>query len=385
MSSDVFARTADRTLAFLRTTADRSSIKWIFRSVPLAALALTSFTLFWEFPSYDLTLVRGVGDCNYDPFFEQVGAPFTDHSADHPEGTHARNLPFRFVPAILAKFLGIGTIPGAMLFQVACQLVLHWLVILFLIRLKISIRRAFFMAIPVALIAGGHSYASDHWGYFDTLALCFLVGALLVRSSPISVPILVLAYFTDERALVASPAILACELLMYRSPDDGPFRPRDLMVPPVLHLVLSWLGYALIRMALAEFMGLTTGLPAAHFFLDQLGDAPLVLYHGLEGFLFLLLLFQVRSRNKAGTPPFLLFLLSLMVVWAVAISVYDKERSMVYLLPHVLLMLVVLLRELSIRSVDRWVLLVIMVNVLYSDAYPMPAQIFRMMFITGTL
>ncbi|MBK9758444.1 MAG: hypothetical protein IPO90_00370 [Flavobacteriales bacterium] len=359
--------------------------QWLVASPFRISIALTVFAFFWNFPSYDLVFVRGEVSQNWAGFLEQVNAPFTDHTLQYPDASHSAKLGFRFVPALICRALNIHTVAGAVVFQTVTTFALHALLFTFLGRYFSTRPRGSLACLPFCLIAGGHPYNLDLWGFFDSLALTFLLAAMVTRRKALVILFLLLAWFTDERALIASPVLLFLEWAPRSASRRAIHTPYHMVWPRYWPYLLAGTLYVVIRLLLGVSLGLRTAPVALTYFTSQLPLTFRVLFHGCEGFIIPLCIccwLWWRSRRIA---LLVLFLICLSLVLATSVAVIDMERSMAYALPHLLVLVVLLRAEITERMVGVLLLAVAFINLFYSDALPFLVQLVRMIFITRTL
>lgn len=349
-------------------------------------LVLVSIVVFCSFPSYDVALVLHEMDTNWECLFLQSKEPFVDHSQLYDPESHCSKLAFRFVPALLLRLFSITTIQGGLILQLIILVAFYAVLHKVLKDLFKDRNKAFACALPICFVMAGHVYVSDYRGIFDTLALALLLTALLARRTPWALIPLLLAYFTDERALLASAGcmmlylFLAGRTLTLRSMLQGAFTGSSGIV------VLSWALYAVGRYCLVTILGLHTApVDMLYYFVQNSALLFYGFYVGLEGFLILMVVvvaYLFRTRSYA----FLIALVaSFMLIYVVAMSVIDINRSMAYVLIVLLLLMVVLDRiRTTVKFYDliAWTTLVCLV---FDDFMPLAAQLYRMKFITHTI
>lgn len=338
----------------------------------LAGVLLTAFTVFMNCPYYQRVLFHsGNEGANWPAFFEQVREPFTDHTHKHAAHLHATKLGFRFVPAVMCKMLGVDNTRRALVFQLVAQYVLCTLVFVALRRGARSPVQALATAVPFCLVAGGHPFWQDEWGFFDTVAIAFLLAAGHVRSSVALVLLLLLAFFTDERAVIASPALL---LAPHAAGGAGPVAsrlPSGRLPSYAAALVL----YGILRLGLGHSLGLRTEPVGPEFFLRQLHLLPYALLHGHEGFLLVAMLAVVIQARRGRNTDVFITVAGTLAVWSSAVWVFDLERSMGYLLPHLIASTITVRSAVSSRHFAVLIASVTALNLLHSDSLTLPEQL----------
>lgn len=351
----------------------------------LAALTLSFIVLFWSFPSYDIAFVTNEMDECWKGIFLQSREPFVDHTHLYEDGSHNEKLGFRFVPPLIFQLLHINSLIPALIFQFATVILFYYLLILVMNKFFQDRIKAFFFTLPICFVVAGHVYASDYRGIFDTLALDFLLMAILVRTKSIVVIPLLLAYYTDERAIIASSALFLINVLDKNSFEKTGAILKELTSFSNSCLIISWILYGIIRYMLSVTFGLTSGTGGTNLFIHQIDKTFYTLYVGLEGFLipFVLIIFLLLKK-RIYTFTFLLVSSFLLVFYA-AQSVVDIGRSMSYVLLILIIILILLDKLYSKETVYRIITWVIIISLLYDEYYPLLAQLYRMKFITHSI
>ena len=351
-----------------------------------AALILTDIVLFFSFPSYDVALVTNEMDAHWDAIFRQAKEPFVNHNHWYAEGTHEAKLSFRFVPAIIFNILRIHSLVPALVFQFLTVVLFYYLLILIFNKLFEDRTKAFCFALPICFIISGHVYISDYRGIFDTLALVFLLIALYFRNNIYVVIPLLLAYFTDERALIASPGLFLINIIERNSFEKIKSILNGISFDSNMYLFTSWVTYFALRFYLSVALGLTTDPVDLNLFLEQIGKSFYTIYIGLEGFIIPFgLIIYVLLKQRMYAFSALLILSFLLICWA-AQSVFDIDRSMSYVLFVVIILLILIDKFFSKQNASNIILFVTVLNIVYiGSSYPFIAQLYRMKFITHSI
>lgn len=359
---------------------------WIAGKSWRAGLFLAAVAYFFHFPSYDVAIILHEMDDAWKAIFTQVAEPFTDHNALYEPESHSTKLAFRFVPALLLKALGVHSIAAAFLVQFSLVVVFYWLLFTVLRLYTGQPRTALWLALTVCFIMAGHVHPSDYRGIFDILALDLLLLAILLRRTIWVVPVILLAAFTDERALMATPALILLELYLSDRYTSLVSIAQGSRSRPVLLVLASWALYFLLRYGLGRTFGLhTSPVDLFHYLGTNIPNIPYGIYIGLEGhFLVAGVALALFYRRKSYT---FLFLLSLcyLVLQFFALCVVDINRSLSYLILWILFVWIVTFREKPSGTVLDLAGWVILISVLYDDFHPLPIQVVRMAFVTETL
>jgi hypothetical protein len=372
-------------IQFFKSCIKSKFVFFIVSKPILTVIFLVSVVVFFSFPSYDIAFITNDMDGNWSGIFRQSHSPFVNHNHLYGPGSHEEKLAFRFVPAIILNVLNIHTKGMAMIFQFVTVIFFYFMLVSIYNKLFLDKIKALVFMLPICLVFAGHVYVSDYKGVFDTLGLCFLLVAFLGRVSVYSIVPLLLAFFTDERALIASPAIILFNLYERGHYENLKIILKETFVFPNLYIIISWVLYFIIRFSLYVKLGLETGSVSIDIFFSQFVKTFFTLYVGLEAFiipffLVLSLLFRKQFYAFAG-----LILVCYFTLFIVAQSVFDISRSMSY----VILLLILITRMFNdlfpneqVWKVIAWVILL---NMFYGDTYPFLAQLYRMKFITGSI
>lgn len=384
-------------VAFIRSTSTLPGVmlhrllvgrfaEWASRSAWHAGLVLAGISYFVAFPSYDVAVILHEMDANWDALFTQVAAPFTDHSTAYRPDTHESKLAFRFVPALLLRALGARSLGAALLVQIALIPVLHALLFRLFRDLTHDRRLAFVLAFPFCFVIAGHVHASDYRGIFDSLALSFLLLAAIMRHRAWVILAILLAAFTDERALVATPVLLLLDLYISGHTSSLTKIISGLMSRPCLLVFSAWLAYFALRIVLGQLYDLRTPpIDLVQYLVKNHARACYALYIGLEGYLIVAVGVMIALLRKKAHAFAWLVLASFLASWSVAMCVIDINRSLSYLILFIALITLILVKERPISvalGVLGWALII---SSLYDDFYPLPLQLYRMALITETL
>lgn len=352
----------------------------------------TAISLFSAFPSYDIVDDQEMSS-NWNAILHQTTDPFDP--AEYNGSSHQANLAFRLTPVLLARIFSIGSVYGYLIFQFIC-LVLLFVVISRLLKKIIDDPVVYYLlTLSISLTFVGNVLCSDYRGFFDVLAFLCLSVSMLISNAKLIFLTLLLAYFTDERALIASGLVYV--YFVFESRQDVEtinFKSFFSFKPKLISIISSWLCYLAIRVTLTYFFELKSNNEVLVDYLftetiHQVNLLPFGLWTGLEGFWILVLLSViVIIQNRKWFALCLYFVASLVVVF-VAIWVFDITRSMAYLLPSIFLSLTILSKSqnpLVLRYIALSVLLLCIFPTYYAGGaseiswlYPFPFQLIRML------
>ena len=221
-------------------------------------------SLFFAFPSYHV-LLKGEFDYHYELLKKQSDNPLISLKSND-DTSHASKLAFRFVPAVLAKFfcgskLGYSVIifSSWIFFMVAFASLLRKILD------NNNLSTTYIMLIISVLPLGG-MLCSDYRGIFDSMAFLFILLAMLFNKFILlQLAFFLLAFFTDERALISSGFLIVFYLIKNKQALIGSLMNRD-----VITISISWLFYFIIRYLLSINYGLKTGEGGLNYFIGQL-------------------------------------------------------------------------------------------------------------------
>ncbi|GAB3163875.1 hypothetical protein [Telluribacter humicola] len=309
------------------------------------ALVLSVFVFLTTYPNYLDILTDPSPRTTFDYFFSKSEAPFAPAVVGHT-GSHGAKIAFRLTIPLLAKALRIGsTVTGkdvVLIFIIQSLLLLPFLWGF----MKVVNRHLDNVSTVLAVTACSATYLASafFWDYhfwFDAYAFFFLLMGMFFRNRIAIFTFLLLACFTDERAVIALLSVYIFHLLEERNFTLTGFRelfPRSILSSRASVVVLVVGTYVLVRLLLTTTFSLRT--PSGENVGVSVSIIPFQLKHRLIGILFsfegfwilfgmsIVLLIVNRQRLLAGV---LLACLLLHIV--VAYSVYDITRSLTYGFP----------------------------------------------------
>ncbi|MGQ9733306.1 MAG: hypothetical protein ACUVX8_18775 [Candidatus Zipacnadales bacterium] len=338
-------------------------------------------SLFFHFPSYD---VFWTGDYlnSWRPVLEKFNNPTMDMSSSYDADSHASKLTWRLTVPLIAHFLKLD-VAGALLLQFAAGVLLLYFVCGIAHEVTGNRVTSALVTLGVASIYAGTTSFAELRGIFDGVALALMAGAMFF-DNPLAVGGgLFLAYWTDERALVASPLVF-----MYHLIRGVKRHSSSISIPLVV--LMTWLVYGAVRAYLTWQLRWVNSIGGMglFYFLRQINLLPFGIWTGLEGeWLFVLLALLVLFRKRAWSL-LLAFGFSILLVIAVSLSVVDITRSMAYLLPALLVALSVLARIESEADLRVYAAVAFLLSLAWPGyyaggrstiwwQYPLPIQLLR--------
>lgn len=371
---------------FFRLEKFTASSNWKIKITLLSVV----LSLFFAFPSYQ-TYLSGRFEDKWSAIDAQVKEPFVQHNYD--DFSHFSKLAFRITVPLIAHALHLGR-AGCFLIQYVCFLLLFY----FLLSLafasvqdKIS---AALISFAFAFMFVGNVLVSDLRALFDVTAFCFIAAAMYFRNPLLVILFSLLAFFTDERALIASPLMLIWFLV--RSSDKNNFSFQDLFrfTSKVFTLLVSWLLYGALRYFFATHFGLHSGTGGTNMFAKQVNNFLFGAWTGLEGFWLIIFLgFILLYVNRSWSLMFVTAA-AMLLVMVIAFSVVDITRSVAYLFPAVFIFLELLRKNESaefVRKISLFTFLICLFPTYYTDGegaiwffYPLPVRVIGLLGIFPT-
>jgi hypothetical protein len=342
-------------------------------------LLSVSLSLFFAFPAYDEVMRPGSRGSTWPAILDQCHDPLQPR--DYESSSHESKLAFRLTVPILAHMLGLE-LPGLLGLQFFCLLAMFYAVALLAERATGDPASAVLTCLAFALIFPGNVLCSDVYGRFDVVAYCLLALAMSAARPILVAPLIVLAAFTDERALAASGLVFLWFVVLQAGPASGRIFNRN-----ALAVVVAAVVYLGARLSLVQYAGLRTSSGGTNLLMNQVNMIFFGMWTGLKGMWLvvvqsLLILLVDRRWFFLGA-----YGASILVVVAIALSVFDVTRSMGYLLPAVFISLCIVARSEG-PLILRYSLLAALVVSLFPTYhaagrnriglyYPFPARVFK--------
>lgn len=296
--------------------------------VHVSAAVIICTSLFLHFPSYGYVIDHLVGDSSL-PEWNNVLTQ-RDHlltPQEHPPETHRAKTTFRLTVPLLARALFLD-VAGLMVLSTVIGVLSVVLTLLLAHRLTNDRRMAFLFTACVTMTYAGSAAFFDVWGFFDGFGYFFLLLALYFHDRWYAVSAAVLlASFTDERALIASGVVL-----LYHWHEQGRMGMRHRLPATVLACAAAWVVYFVIRWVLARYFGFQTHTDLVGFSVLRANETILMwsLWMMFEGGWLLVLPFLVAPFYQKKDPTQFFYLAGLLVIVTVGFCVFDVTRSLAY-------------------------------------------------------
>lgn len=348
-----------------------------------ALLAVVAVSLFRAFPSYDALSTNFV-ETKWRDVQVKFDHPVADAGRIFPIGTHENNLTFRLTVPILAHVFHLRRTGVLILFAFA-GVVLLYLVLKVAYTVSANKRLALFVCLATACSwPGVAAFHELRGGYYDAFALCLLLAAFATSSSILTAVFLLLAAWTDERALIGSSFLFVLQACGGTGGIRGLFAGKS---AAAIAAVAAYFGMRVYLNAIHSYFVSGSGIGLS-VVLQQSNVMPLAIWSGLGGLWILVLLglltlfLQKRYLAAAG------FCGALAVAIGASLAVSDTTRSMAYCLPAVFVALTVLSGSEPIKQIERFAtiggVISLIVPTYYLEGnsglwwlYPLPIQIGR--------
>jgi hypothetical protein len=189
--------------------------------------------------------------------------------------------------------------------------------------------------------------------------------------------ILLLGFYTDERALIASASIPFFYFIV--SKKEINFQ-NIVKSKTVLLYVGSIILYVIIRFWLKVQFGLEIGTGAIDYLSKQISKIPYSILVGLEGFT--IVLYYFLRNNQIKTSYKALYIIGILPIFLVALTVIDINRSMSYILPYLFILFYFFYKNTRPDTIFKTLIIIFFLNMVYDDFYPFIIQVYRMIYIT---
>jgi len=339
--------------------------------------------LFFSFPSYDVLSSKDYIETHWKPVLLKVQNPLFDLNTLYGPGSHASKNNLRLTVPIIARLFHLN-IWGILLFAGFIGICLFYVINEVSLKITQDPVASLFSTLTVSSIYAGIASFVELRGNFDGVAIFFLITSLLPNPLLIWVS-LSLAFWTDERAVIAGILVLLFHCIMYNDV-------RKLCIFNInsLSVIITYLSYLLLRAFLAFRFNLYT--PTSGFglqiLMDQVNNIPMGIWTGLEGGWVIVISAVLLLLLQRSFLSLSLFVAFMVCVIGVAVSVVDITRSMAYILPAFFIALKILAAIETKEEIRRLLLIAWLVSLLWPNYYaggkhsiwwhyPLPIQVVR--------
>ena len=308
-------------------------------------------TLFFSMPPFDSVIV----DSTWEAVFQQIKDPF--HPIEAPVWSHNSKLTFRLFPVFLGKIFCLNKtgylfslfLSGYLIILVSFSIIL---------RILKNKYKSFLLTISFAFIYAGKCSFLEFRGIFDGYAVLFLLLSLYHKNTVTIYFSILLAAFTDERALIASGFVFLNYLFVE---NEFSFNYKYLRT-----IFFSWISYFSLRYFLMSCFAMKTSTGGISLEALALNFElfPLSLYSLFEGFwIVILLLFRtVFSLNRLY---FFLILSMLLISLIPSYLVIDVSRSLVFSSILIFIAIEYLMKYKQVLFSNNFCLLIMVLSFIY--------------------
>ena len=259
------------------------------------------------------------------------------------ETSEPTNAMFRITVPLIAHVLGIG-LKGTLALQFLTGILIFVTVGALIERETGDRLLAFYATLLVGFIYPGTAGFLETRYYFDSFAYLFLLAALWFRTPFLIFFLIVLAGFTDERAVIASGFVFIWWVIK----EGGDYsKLKAFFNKQSVAVVVGVFTYIGIRLLLQHRFGIETRAEARSEFglFEHINNSVMGIWSGLEGGWLLVGLAVIALAVKKRWLPLLVFVCVITVQIIGALAVVDITRSMGYLLPCIMVAILTLKTE----------------------------------------
>ncbi len=228
--------------------------------------------------------------------------------------------------------------------QVAFGLMFFYLLTGLALKITGSKLLAFLFALSFGFLYPGSTFVNEMFGFFDAFAFFFLLVAMLDIPIILTALALLLAFFTDERAVISSGLIIFWwQYLQMQKTGKNFFTPS----PGAWAWAAAITVYALLRWMLVVKFGFKnqlagTGLGELVYTLQYAGLAGWQVFEGFWLLIVPALYYLYRNRQFALIAIFVGINL---VLFTTALLVDDMSRSIAYMFPSIIIALYIVAKN----------------------------------------
>ncbi|MEM6342615.1 MAG: hypothetical protein AAF927_02000 [Bacteroidota bacterium] len=335
---------------------------WRLYSIVIAFL----LSIMFAFPAYDSMLPGAQKVKNHQHLEEQFEYPLQNPDAS-PE-THQAKMVFRLTVPALANISGVRNPKVYILLQHLLGLGFFYFFLLLAERLFEDKVSALLLLLSIVAIYLGKSFFWDIQGWFDGLAFFFLLLSMYTKSPPVQWLCLSIAFWTDERAILASGLIWCWWKIQYYETEKLSF--KKLIWPDriTLTFVIAWGAYLALRFWLGHTYGMQTPMGDSGAFGFQRWEVIVpALFTALEGtwLLFVPLLLGIKINRSYWLLAAIA--LGFLAVVIPALTVADMTRSLTYCFPIFLIAAYFLKDQVDIQDGQTYLLIIAIICWLFPN------------------
>ncbi len=314
----------------------------------------------------------------------QIVSPLTTVS-DRDPYHHTSKMAFRLFPPYLGKLCWGCSLRSIMLFLIGLEYLAGFLFFFFVYKLlapfcqnKVSLT---WLTFGICFTFLGKIFFWDTYAYFDAFALLFLLLSLYAKNPILIFVYLLLAFWTDERAVVASALVFVWWSMAEDTSEKAIiiFRPFSFkLAPQQLAIILAMVVTVVLRWLLVAYSNrpsltdLAQVMTEARFVLikQRLVELiPFVTVSSFESYWIFVVcatLFLWLNRERLALS---IYLLATLASLGVSFLVYDMTRSIMYAFPAVIIGIRITAKVLPPPAFQRLAFWVLVVAAIYPTYY----------------
>ena len=273
-------------------------------------------------------------------------------SANYEASTHMAKTEFRLTIPFLAKIFSIKTKYGIYLLQLLAGFIFFFSLTFFLLKITNDKLITLLLTMSFGFIYPGYSFVAEMEGFFDSFAYLFLLIAMLDINIAFIGLALFFAFWTDERAVIASSLVLFW--WQYKQNNETG---KNFFIPTKQSYVFIFVlgAYLLIRYLLINYCHFKNQFSGAGFsvFTITINYFGIAFWQAFEGFWLLvsLALYFLIKTKKYNQLIIFLFLNTL--IFFIAMMVADTSKSISYIFPSILISLYIITQNIDNKEIKK--------------------------------
>jgi hypothetical protein len=285
----------------------------------------------------------------------------------YPEYSHMANTQLRITVPVIAKLM--GTRSKIVVFIIQEIFGISFLLITCLLSYRLTKDKIIsaILTLSIGFIYVGKAAFVDVEGLLDSFAYFFLALALFTRNKPLILVSLLLAYFTDERALLSSSLIAIFYFLEFLEINKDKINFYSFIKARAFYMLLSWILYFTIRFILFKLYGLNN--PSTGIVLPNLHNLAYIFWDGLQGFWLLVVFATLYIIIEKRFFILSLLIIAVLVIVISTSMVYDLTRSIAYIFPLIFVSLFLIEKAMNKFQVRKIIILSCLICFLCGDGY----------------
>ena len=336
--------------------------KFLFPLIVIVSMHLFSF------PQYALlspdNKIRPE-ECNMQQKIDRKDHLFETVSDKYSSETHMAKTEFRLTGPFLAKVFHIGSKRAMYLLQLIAGYLFFFILTGVIFKMTADKVVTLFYTLAFSLLYPGFSFVAEMMGYFDSFAFLFLLVAMLDINIGFIILSLFLAFWTDERAIMAGMLVAFWgQYQQYIQKQKNFYMPSK----HALAYVGTVLAYIICRWYLLSHLGFKnqfngTGI---HFISNTFRYIGMDIWQSFEGFWIIVVIAFYTLYTKKRWDIMLIFIAINIILFGVAHNVLDLTRSISYMFPSIIIATLIAKENLESKQLRQ----VICIALLFTFMYP---------------